>query len=117
MRLNTAARRRRAANMCSSKICWMTWTLTVAHDAERNLRRFPSRDRRRLTSALREMHIDPFSGDVAQLRAQPVGYRRRVGAYRILFDVDVRSRCVSVQYYVALQPRISPTFTRTGYIL
>jgi mRNA-degrading endonuclease RelE of RelBE toxin-antitoxin system len=69
----------------------MTWTLTVANDAEKNLRRVPRRDRQRLIRALREMQDDPFSGDVAQLRAQSVGYRRRVGSYRILFDVDASS--------------------------
>jgi mRNA-degrading endonuclease RelE of RelBE toxin-antitoxin system len=56
----------------------MTWTLTVASDAEKNLRRIPSRNRARLTQALQEMQKDPFCGDVAQLRAQQVGYRRRV---------------------------------------
>jgi len=39
----------------------MTWMLTVARDAERNLRRIASRDRDRLTSALQEMQNDPFS--------------------------------------------------------
>jgi mRNA-degrading endonuclease RelE of RelBE toxin-antitoxin system len=39
----------------------MTWTLTVASDAEKNLRRIPSRNRARLVQALQEMQKDPFS--------------------------------------------------------
>jgi mRNA-degrading endonuclease RelE of RelBE toxin-antitoxin system len=53
----------------------MTWTLTVARDAERNLRRVPSRDRRRLTSALLEMQNDrsPETWSSYELRLSVIG--------------------------------------------
>jgi len=34
------------------------------------------------------MRDDPFRGDVVPLRHQPAAFRRRVGAWRIFFDVD-----------------------------
>ena len=78
----------------------MNWSVTVAREAVRNLLRFPNRDHQRLTQALEEMRTDPFAGDVVRLRAQPAAYRRRVGSYRILFDVVPESRRVSVQNIV-----------------
>src|SRR5215813_4211065 len=66
----------------------MTWTLIVEREAERGLRRFPKRDRDRIVAALLAMQQDPFSGDVVHLRSSAVGYRRRVGSYRILFYIS-----------------------------
>jgi mRNA-degrading endonuclease RelE of RelBE toxin-antitoxin system len=43
------------------------------------------------------MERDPLSGDVVVLKDYPVGYRRRVGPYRVLFDVDRATRSVQVQ--------------------
>jgi mRNA-degrading endonuclease RelE of RelBE toxin-antitoxin system len=33
------------------------------------------------------MQSDPFQGDIARLENQPTSWRRRVGNYRIFFDV------------------------------
>ena len=42
------------------------------------------------------MRNDPMSGDVQALRDQPASYRRRVGNYRILFDLDPTTGTVLV---------------------
>jgi len=42
------------------------------------------------------MERDPFSGDVVRLKAQPTAWRRRVGNWRILFDVEPAQRRVLV---------------------
>jgi mRNA-degrading endonuclease RelE of RelBE toxin-antitoxin system len=49
----------------------------------------PAADRRRVLAALEAMEHDPFSGDIVRLKAQPVAWRRRVGDWRILFDVEL----------------------------
>lgn len=41
------------------------------------------------------MHEDPLFGDVVKLKGQNA-FRRRVGDYRILFDLDYRTRSVCV---------------------
>jgi mRNA interferase RelE/StbE len=48
-----------------------------------------------IEDALLEMEHDPFGGDIKKLKGGD-GYRRRVGKYRILFDVDTDLRLVSV---------------------
>jgi len=63
----------------------MNWTLLVTRPAKRELEKLPNRDQLRLESALDSMEADPFSGDIKHL--QPSGWRRRVGNYRIFYDV------------------------------
>jgi mRNA interferase RelE/StbE len=55
------------------------------------------------------MERDPLSGDVVLLKDYPVGYRRRVGPYRILFDIDRTTHSVQIQ---DIERRTSTTYRR-----
>jgi mRNA-degrading endonuclease RelE of RelBE toxin-antitoxin system len=55
------------------------------------------------------MAQDPLSGDAAVLKDYPVGYRRRVGPFRVLFDIDQATRNVQVQ---EVERRTSTTYRR-----
>ena len=74
----------------------MKWELLLAGSARKALKRMPAADQRRVLAALDAMEHDPFSGDLVRLKAQPVAWRRRVGNWRILFDVDLEKRQVLV---------------------
>ena len=50
---------------------------------------------------------NPFAGDIVRLKAQPAAWRRRVGKYRIFFDVYFDHRMVVV---VAIKRRTSTTY-------
>ena len=57
----------------------------------------PARDRTRVNRALNEMKGDPFVGDIAPLRGEYQGaYRRRVGAWRLLFAVKPETEVVII---------------------
>ena len=73
----------------------MKWELVVDNDAKRRLRRFPGKDQERIAAALIEMQSDPFSGDIVKLKGS-TSFRRRVGSYRILFDINVAAHRVEV---------------------
>jgi mRNA interferase RelE/StbE len=87
----------------------VSWRLTFSRNAQRSLQKLPGEGRRRIDGAIAEMEQDPFSGDVVLLKDHPVGYRRRVGPYRILFDVDSATRTVRVQDILR---RTSTTYRR-----
>jgi hypothetical protein len=55
------------------------WRVVLAGPAQRSLERIPPRDRARIRSAIDEMEIDPFSGDIKHLKGQGL-LRRRVGS-------------------------------------
>ena len=85
----------------------MTWTVLVAKPAQKQLARFPAKDRLRVSLAIAEMAHDPFAGDVLKLEGGGARWRRRVGNYRIFFAVDTLMRAVFVS---AIVRRTSTTY-------
>ena len=85
----------------------MTWTLRVAKRAEKQLKQFPAQDQARILAALQAMSQDPFSGDIVRLKNQLTAWRRRVGSYRIFFDVYPNQLLVDV---VEIRRRTSTTY-------
>ena len=73
----------------------MKWEVVVEKGAAKRLQRFPESDRKRVAAALVEMESDPFFGDIVKLKGI-AGFRRRVGAYRILFDLNLDARRIEV---------------------
>jgi mRNA-degrading endonuclease RelE of RelBE toxin-antitoxin system len=64
----------------------MEWTVVLAGPAREALKRIPTADRTRILPALGEMQQNPFQGDIRKLQGLPA-FRRRVGSWRILFEV------------------------------
>ena len=55
------------------------------------------------------MERDPFSGDAQRLHTQLTAFRRRVGDWRIFFDVYPESRLVRARY---IERRTTTTYRR-----
>ena len=85
----------------------MPWDLHVARPAERELNRVPPRDRERIIAALEAMRENPFQGDIARLKNQPTAWRRRLGNWRIFFDIYPDRQLIEV---VAICRRTSTTY-------
>jgi mRNA-degrading endonuclease RelE of RelBE toxin-antitoxin system len=49
--------------------------------------------------------VDPFGGDIKRL--EPAGWRKRIGNYRILYDLDIEAHLVVV---TAIARRTSTTY-------
>lgn len=85
----------------------MRWTLKIARRAQKTIARAPAKSQRLLLAALEEMQQNPFSGDIASLTSERSSWRRRVGAFRIFFDVYVDEGYVDV---VEISRRTSTTY-------
>jgi len=55
------------------------------------------------------MGSDPFTGDVERLKDERAAFRRRVGDWRIFFDVDPERRVVNVS---SVERRTTTTYRR-----
>jgi mRNA-degrading endonuclease RelE of RelBE toxin-antitoxin system len=84
----------------------MAWTVVLAGPARKSLKRIPASDKTRILSALAEMQQDPFQGDIRKLQGLP-GFRRRVGNWRVMFDLILEERRVVV---AAIERRTSTTY-------
>lgn len=87
----------------------MAWSVLVEGRARKVLARAPRPERDRLQAVLKEMEQDPFAGDMARLHNQPTAFRRRVGDWRIFFDVDPERRLVHVRY---IERRTTTTYRK-----
>lgn len=85
----------------------MTWEVVVTRPAEKELNKVPNKDLKYIHKALLQMRNDPFSGDVAHLKAMGDSLRRRVGNWRIFFDVDLDQRVV---FITSIKRRSSNTY-------
>jgi mRNA interferase RelE/StbE len=65
----------------------MNWNLQLTDPARKDFRKLSSKDQARVKAALMAMEQDPFQGDIKRLKGNPSGWRRRVGNYRIIYDV------------------------------
>ena len=84
----------------------MEWTVVLAGPARKSLSRIPTADRTRILAALGDMQRDPFQGDVRKLQGLS-GFRRRVGNWRVFFEVVPERRHVVV---TAIERRTSTTY-------
>ncbi len=74
----------------------MAWQLRIAKQVARKLKKVPRKDQERIAGAIADMRMSPFRGDIARLKSESAAWRRRVGNYRIFFDVDVEELLVDV---------------------
>jgi mRNA-degrading endonuclease RelE of RelBE toxin-antitoxin system len=85
----------------------MNWTIHLAKPALKTLAKVPAKSQRLIRAALLEMQQNPFAGDIVRLTAQRSSWRRRVGSYRIFFDVDPERQQIDV---VEINRRTSTTY-------
>ena len=71
------------------------WQIVVAHAVRKVLRKIPRKDGQRIEGAIDAMCSDPYQGDVDKLGGENT-WRRRVGSYRIKYEVYSHSRIVLI---------------------
>ncbi len=86
-----------------------SWEVRVRKRGLNELNRAPRPERERLADALEEMETDPLAGDVKPLKGQPGSFRRRVGNWRIFFDLNQKQRLVEVR---SIERRTSTTYRK-----
>jgi len=74
----------------------MAWNVQLAGPAQRDFQKLPARDQARVRTALLSMQEDPFQGDIKRLKGQSSAWRRRVGNYRIVYDLNFEQHLIIV---------------------
>ena len=84
----------------------MKWGLLIGNRASRQLRRLNADERDNVDRTFAEMCENPLFGDVKFLRGRS-SLRRRVGNWRILFELEYEKRVIRV---TAVKRRGSNTY-------
>jgi mRNA-degrading endonuclease RelE of RelBE toxin-antitoxin system len=74
----------------------MTWSLVLTKHAVRSLRDVPRADLEHIDAAFEEMRSDPYSGDIKFLKGTNRTLRRRIGVWRVLFEVHADRQIVVI---------------------
>ena len=76
----------------------MTWTIRLAKEAEKQLKKLPFDRQEFIRRHLRDMTRDPFAGDVKPLKGKEWKgrYRKRIGRYRFIFLVSHKDKIIEI---------------------
>jgi mRNA interferase RelE/StbE len=83
------------------------WLVVLAGPARKSLKRIPPDDRIRVRLAIDALEENPLLGDVRKLKGGQEGFRRRVGDWRVFFDIYPEEQRVVV---TAIERRTSTTY-------
>jgi mRNA-degrading endonuclease RelE of RelBE toxin-antitoxin system len=85
----------------------MTWGFLIADRAKRQLRRFSAEEREYIDLVFEEMCADPYADDVKFLKGTSRGLSRRVGTWRIVYEVEPKRHIIAI---VSVERRSSNTY-------
>jgi len=85
----------------------MNWTVAVDPAARKQLKRIPKADAERIRAVAREFVVNPYAGDIRKMEGEEDVWRRRVGAYRILYEVRAKAGLI---YVLDVRRRTSNTY-------
>lgn len=74
----------------------MNWIVFLTDTANKELRRLPPKDRVRIDAGIKEMEENPFKGDIIKLGGEHNRWRRRIGAYRIMYNLVPEKRDIFI---------------------
>ena len=85
----------------------MSWALSVRKQVFKYLARVPRGDAERITAIIRGLAVNPYDGDVEKMGGETNVWRRRVGSYRVFYEIRQGQRVV---YVFHVERRTSSTY-------
>ncbi|OGY64293.1 MAG: hypothetical protein A3I89_01220 [Candidatus Harrisonbacteria bacterium RIFCSPLOWO2_02_FULL_41_11] len=83
------------------------WQVRIREIVYKQLARFPVKDRERLLRAIDGLSANPFIGDIQKMGGEENVWRRRIGSYRIRYEIYVQERVI---YVFFVERRTSKTY-------
>jgi mRNA interferase RelE/StbE len=76
----------------------MIWRIELSASAIKELKKLPRDRQAQIERAIDDMEVDPLAGDVKPLNGPEwkSRYRKRAGAYRIIFTLDRKAATVAI---------------------
>lgn len=72
------------------------WDLQVDAIVYKELKRFPRKDALRILELIANPYFDPYGGDIEKIKGEKDVWRKRIGAYRIFYEVNQSKRLVHI---------------------
>lgn len=83
------------------------WLLKIDENVYREFRKFPKKDFMRIIMVLEDPNFSPYIGDIEKIKGESNLWRRRIGAYRVFYEIKQEERIVHVFW---VERRTSKTY-------
>lgn len=83
------------------------WVLQVDDAVYKFLSKIPRKNATRILSVIEDLPSNPFSGDIQKMKGEENVWRRRVGAYRIRYELIPKEKII---YVFLTERRTSSTY-------
>ncbi len=85
----------------------MNWKIYITARVEKQIRKLPKSYIERIGIAIDAMESNPFTGDIEKLDGKENIWRRRIGSYRIFYEINNTRKIV---YIFSIKRRTSSTY-------
>ena len=72
------------------------WELKIDDVVYKELARFPKRNAKKIFKVIELLPFDPYAGDIEKIKNEESVWRRRIGAYRIFYEIKKIERIIEV---------------------
>ena len=85
----------------------MVWKIIIDPAVNKTLKKIPKTDSIHIQEAIDEMIVNPHWGDVQNISGQTNIWRKRIGAYRIFYEIRLSIKIIHI---FKLERRASTTY-------
>lgn len=83
------------------------WHVHIRNSVHKQVAEFPEKDGEKLTENIYSLSNNPFAGDIIKMKGENNTWRKRVGSYRIFYEILMKERVV---YVFHIERRTSKTY-------
>ena len=86
----------------------VNWQLKIRDRIWKDVVKFSGKDQERITKVIeKEIILNPYSGDIEKMKGEENSWRRRVGVYRIFYEIITQEKII---YIFRVERRTSKTY-------
>lgn len=75
----------------------MQWDIKIARRVFKQMKQISKKDVQRLFLVLRSLPQNPYSGDIEKLEGEENVWRRRVGVWRIIYEIFPKQKFIFIE--------------------
>lgn len=87
----------------------MSWKVLIHPKIGKQLKRLPKKDAKRIETTFHQFKTNPFAGDIEKMEGEENVWRRRVGSYRISYELFPKRKMV---YVFRVERRTTTTYRK-----
>jgi len=72
------------------------WDLQIDSSVLKSLKKIPRRNTEAILLVIKLLTVDPYFGDIQKMKGEENSWRRRVGSYRIFYEINISEKTILV---------------------